>query len=66
MRMLGEVRFGPNHDYRRVAVEVNTGCASDLWVFLGWHGPGSDSWMQIDDLQLRPVYPSGSGDAPSP
>ena len=65
-RVLGEVRFGPNYDYGRVAVEVNTGCVPDVLVFVGWHAPGSDSWMQIDDLQLRPVFPSGSDSAPWP
>ena len=41
-----------NADYNSYKFEFNTGSQSRVLLYVGLHGNGKDSWIQIDDLSL--------------
>ena len=54
---MAELRYGAFNlgGYQQLTVDFNTGSNTTLTVFVGYWGPGYDSWIQIDDLALWPT-----------
>ncbi len=52
---LAETKFGQFADpntFNKLTVNFNSGTNTSVTVFLGYWGPGQDSWVQVDDLAL--------------
>lgn len=50
---LRETSFGGLGSWTEETVTVNSGANDFLTVYAGYWAPGSDSWLQIDDIALR-------------
>lgn len=50
---LQEVSFGGLGAWTEETVTVNSGLDDFLTVYAGYWAPGSDSWLQVDDIALR-------------
>ncbi len=51
-QVLSEVPFQRLGAYTYLDVPVFTRCAAAVRPFVGYWGPGGDSWIQVDDLRL--------------
>jgi hypothetical protein len=52
-RVIQEIKFGPLPQYtRRVVVFTALPRQKGVLVFVGYWGPGNDSWIQIDDVHV--------------
>ncbi|MFI9243876.1 G1 family glutamic endopeptidase [Streptomyces sp. NPDC053086] len=47
--------------YQYVHVAFNSGVNTSITVFIGYVAPGTDSWVQIDDVHLSPPYGNWAG-----
>ncbi|HSH77283.1 MAG TPA: hypothetical protein VLA19_01980, partial [Herpetosiphonaceae bacterium] len=50
--VLAEVNYGGLPAYTKLTVNFNSGTFSNISVNVGYWAPGSDSWIQVDDISL--------------
>jgi hypothetical protein len=53
--VLGEVRFGTASAYTGYTINFNSGSNSSVVLHVGFWGPGSNAWAQIDDVSLTTI-----------
>lgn len=51
-QVLTQTWFGSTGAWTQVSMTVNSGANDFLTVYAGYWGPGSDSWVQIDDVSV--------------
>lgn len=53
-QVLGEERFGATADYtRRTATVTVPEGVHEVTVYVGFDGPGTDTWLQVDDVTVE-------------
>jgi regulation of enolase protein 1 (concanavalin A-like superfamily) len=50
--VLAEVKYGGLPGYTKLTVNFNSGSFTNVFVNVGYWGPGPDSWIQVDDISL--------------
>ncbi|MFC5448708.1 hypothetical protein [Paenibacillus aestuarii] len=50
--VIKEVQYG-SMPYTKLTVSFNSGSSSTVKIYAGFWGPGSDSWINVDDITLR-------------
>ena len=54
--LLAEDRFGASGSYQEHSVTVTVpGGVHQLTVYAGFNGPGTDTWLQLDDIDVTPT-----------
>lgn len=53
-QIIRETSFGASGGYRQLTVDFDSGSRSKVRLFLGYWGPGSVSWAQVDDAYVGP------------
>ena len=62
---VAEARFGArpqgSNAYQHLEVTFDSGTNQYLTIFIGYTGPGTDSWVQFDDIDLGGIYTNWAG-----
>jgi hypothetical protein len=51
--VIKEVQFGSLPSYTNQTVSFNSGSNSTVSIYVGYWGPGADSWINFGDVTLR-------------
>jgi hypothetical protein len=49
---IAETSFGSSATYQKLTVAFDSAAYSNVRIFVGYWAPGSDSWIQIDDIAI--------------
>jgi GH43 family beta-xylosidase len=50
---IAEINYGGLPQYTKLTVDFDSGSYTSVRVYVGYEAPGSDSWIQVDDISIK-------------